>query len=401
MEPVPPATRRAAMAALFVSVGLSSSGYIAAIIVAPLIAEDLLGSTTLSGLPSAFTVIGMAVGSTVLATHMAERGRRSGLILGYSVVAVAALLALVATHVASFALFSIAMFTLGAGHSANRLTRYAASDLYESQHRASAIGWIIWAGTIGSVVGPTLLEPARQFAHWLGTVDTSGAYLVAIAGAVSAAGVLRARMPPLAPSHPATGQPLRRLDVRRLLAVPDTQIAVVSLVIFQGVMMLLMTMTPVHIRGAGDGLGSVGLVIGTHAVGMYALSPLTGYLSDRLGRIPVILIGVALLIGSAFLAANTPGDETARLTVALFLLGLGWNFGFVAGSALLTDSVPEIDRVRAQGSADSLTWLSAAAASLASGVLLGQGGFTLLSTVGAGFAVIPVLVIARHRIRPR
>jgi MFS family permease len=134
---------------------------------------------------------------------------------------------------------------------------------------------------------------------------------------------------------------------------------------------------------------------------MYALSPLTGYLSDRLGRIPVILIGVALLIGSAFLAANTPGDETARLTVALFLLGLGWNFGFVAGSALLTDSVPEIDRVRAQGSADSLTWLSAAAASLASGVLLGQGGFTLLSTVGAGFAVIPVLVIARHRIRPR
>ncbi|MDP7295300.1 MAG: hypothetical protein QGG24_08255, partial [Vicinamibacterales bacterium] len=138
------------MAALFVSVGLSSSGYIAAIIVAPLIAEDLLGSTTLSGLPSAFTVIGMAVGSTVLATHMAERGRRSGLILGYSVVAVAALLALVATNVASFALFSIAMFTLGAGHSANRLTRYAASDLYESQHRASAIGWIIWAGTIGS-----------------------------------------------------------------------------------------------------------------------------------------------------------------------------------------------------------------------------------------------------------
>ena len=173
------------MTALFMSAGLSSSGYIAAIIVAPLIAKDLLGNAMLSGLPSAFTVVGMAIGSTVLSTRMAKSGRRSGLVLGYTVV-VAAALALIATNLASFTLFSFAMFVLGAGHSANRLTRYAASDLYGSKHRATAIGWVIWAGTIGSVVGPALLEPARVFAIWLGTVETSGAYLVTIVGSLSA-----------------------------------------------------------------------------------------------------------------------------------------------------------------------------------------------------------------------
>ena len=163
-------------------------------------------------------------------------------------------------------------------------------------------------------------------------------------------------------------------------------------------MVLLMTMTPVHIRSAGDGLGSIGLVIGAHAFGMYALSPVTGLLSDRLGRVPVILAGVGILIGSAVLAAGTPGHETMRLTVALFLLGLGWNFGFVAGSALLTDSVPEEDRIRAQGFADSITWTTGAAASLGSGVLLASGGFPLLSFVGVAFAITPVVWIGRHRL---
>ena len=176
------------MTALFASAGLSSTGYIAAIIVAPLIAEDLLGSATLSGLPSAVPVIGMAIGSMMLSTRMAKRGRRSGLILGYAVVAVAAVLAVVATNLASFSLFSIAMFALGTGHSANRLTRYAAADLYEPARRASAIGWIIWAGTIGSIAGPALLEPARIIATWFGTAETSGAYLVTVAGALSGRG---------------------------------------------------------------------------------------------------------------------------------------------------------------------------------------------------------------------
>ena len=386
------------MAALFASAGLSSSGYIAAIIVAPLIAEDLLGSAALSGLPSAFTVIGMAIGSTVLATRMAVRGRRSGLILGYTIVAGAAVLAFVATNLASLALFSVAMFTLGAGHSANRLTRYAASDLYQPEHRASAIGWVLWAGTIASVVGPALLEPAGRLAVRVGAIDTSGAHLVAIVAALSAVLVLRTRMPPLVPTRAETDGASRRLDFGRLLAVPDTQIALVALVISQGVMVLLMTMTPVHIRGAGDGLGSIGLVIGAHAFGMYALSPLTGLLSDRLGRVPVILAGVGILIGSAVLAAGTPGHETTRLTVALFLLGLGWNFGFVAGSALLTDSVPDADRIRVQGLADSVTWMTGAAASLGSGVLLASGGFPVLSFVGAAFAVIPMVWIGRHRL---
>lgn len=393
------------MVALFISAGLSSSGYIAAIIVAPLLAEDLLGSTVWSGFPSAMTIIGMAVGSTALASLMARRGRRAGLLLGYAVVAVAAAVAALATAIGSFVLFTIGMFALGTGHSANRLTRYAASDLYSAAHRASAIGWIIWAGTIGSVLGPALLEPARRFAARAGVVGSAGPFFVTVGGALCAMAVLRGVMPRLPASTILSGEAKTvsgRRHLLELLAVPNVQIAVAALVTSQAVMVLLMTMTPVHIRGAGGaGFGAIGLVIGVHAFGMYALSPLTGHLTDRLGRIPIILVGAAMLIASTFLASNASGAETTRLTAALFLLGLGWNFGFVAGSTLLTDSVPEGDRVRLQGMADSLVWTTGAAASLGSGVLLSTWGYPVLSVIGTALSLIPVLTIGKHKFVPR
>ena len=395
--------RRSTMTALFVSAGLSSSGYIAAIIVAPLVAEDLLGSTTWSGLPSAMTVVGMAVGSTALATLMARRGRRAGLLLGYGIVTVGAGLAALATQFASFTLFNAGMFTLGAGHSANRLTRYAASDLYSSAHRASAISWILWAGTIGSILGPALLEPARSLAWRVGIEGSTGPFFVTISGAICAVAVLRGLMPPLRTATTAApGAPVSRGGTVDLLALPNVQIALVALVISQGVMVLLMTMTPVHIREAGGtGFGAIGLVIGAHAFGMYALSPLTGLLADRIGRIPIILTGVAMLIASTFLAADAGGGDMTRLTSALLLLGLGWNFGFVAGSALLTDSVPESDCVRLQGLADSAVWMTGAAASLGSGLLLATWGYPVLSFIGTALSFLPVLAIGRHRLVPR
>ena len=241
----------------------------------------------------------------------------------------------------------------------------------------------------------------HNLAERIGFVDSAGPFFVTIGGAASAALVLRAMMPRL-PAHTATldasDAPSAQKSVIEILALPNVQIALVALTISQGVMVLLMTMTPVYIRTASNNFGAIGLVIAAHAFGMYALSPLTGYLADRLGRIPIILTGVALLIISTYLAANAEGLDTTRLTVALFILGLGWNFGFVAGSALLTDSVQESDRIRLQGLADSLVWIIGAGAGLSSGILLATWNFPVLGLVGTVFSFLPILIIGRHRL---
>jgi MFS family permease len=171
----------------------------------------------------------------------------------------------------------------------------------------------------------------------------------------------------------------------------------VALLIGQVVMVLIMTMTPVYIRRAGEGLGIVGLVISAHTLGMFAVSPVTGLLADRLGRVPVMLAGQAILAMSAVMAATAAGDDRALLVVSLFLLGLGWNFGFVAGSAYLTEGVPAAARIPLQGVADAVVWTSGAAASLSSGFLLELSGYPALSIIGAALVAIPVLAYLRLR----
>ena len=175
------------------------------------------------------------------------------------------------------------------------------------------------------------------------------------------------------------------------------RIAVAALIVGQVVMVMIMTMTPVHIRRAGEELGIVGLVIAAHTLGMFALSPVTGFLSDRFGRLRVILAGQAMLVVSALMASLAAGDDRVLLVVSLFLLGLGWNFGFVAGSALLTEDAPPASKLSLQGVADSIVWTSAALASLSSGALLEAGSYSLLALIGAGLVAIPIGLLVRHR----
>jgi MFS family permease len=384
--------RRRAVGSLFSSVGLGATGFLAALAVAPLVAEDMLGSATWSGVPAATTVAGTAAGTTLLSILMARKGRRLGLIFGYGLAAAAAGIAAAAAALSWFPLFLVGMLLFGAGYGSSHLARYAAATLYLASQRASAIGWIVWAGTIGAVFGPTLLEPARSVGQWLGSPGLAGPYLMA-AVCLGAAGlvlffVLQPGWLPEAPGTQAGERPKLR-SLSSLLSLPRVEIALIAMVVGHVVMVLIMTMTPIHIRNAGAGLGSVGLVISAHTLGMFALSPLSGMLSDRLGRIPMILAGETVLIGSALLASFAPGGQQGSLVLALFLLGVGWNFGFVAGSALLTDSVTGGDRLRLQGVADSMVWISGATASLASGLLLSSWGFAALGLLSALLALHP------------
>jgi len=240
----------------------------------------------------------------------------------------------------------------------DRLSRYAAADISSEEQRAFSISIVVWAGTVGSVVGPVLLKPVESLAEAMGFEGLVGPYLLAIVSLLLGVLIIFFRLRP---------DPLSFVDVppdRRhhrepgsvvaLLALPSVRFAVIALAVGQVVMVLIMSMTPIHIRQAGDGLGTIGLIIAAHTFGMFALSPVTGWVADRVGRPKVILTGHLLLLLSALLAANAGGEETALLFVALFLLGVGWNFSFIAGSAYLTERAPAQLRVPLEGLADTV-----------------------------------------------
>ncbi len=188
----------------------------------------------------------------------------------------------------------------------------------------------------------------------------------------------------------ASGLPLTHLRKA------NAQIALGALVIGQVVMVLIMTMTPIHVRNEGGGLKAVGLIIAAHTFGMYALSPLSGYLSDRIGRKPMIVIAGAFLVASGVVSSSAGANQTL-LALGLFLLGWGWNLGFVSGSALLTAAVPYNDRMRLQGFADTIVWSSAAIAGVSSGLLLHSVGYPALCRLGALVAIVPAALVALRR----
>jgi len=174
-------------------------------------------------------------------------------------------------------------------------------------------------------------------------------------------------------------------------------VAIVALVAGQFVMVLIMTMTPLHMADHGHDLAAVGIVISGHTFGMFGLSPISGRLTDRYGSVPVILAGLAIVAFSALLAAAAPPEGGAALFLALFLLGYGWNLGYVAGSTLLTHGLSLAERTRVQGLTDSLIWSSAAVASLGSGLVLTYAGYAILGLMGAALVVVPMLLVVARR----
>ena len=392
-------TRNKLIGILFASAGLTRTGYIAAVTVATLVADELLESATLTGLPSAVGTIGIALGTAPIAWVMGRTGRRLGMVGGLSISALGAVLAAAAVQVESFPLFVVGMFLFGFGAAADRLARYAAGDVVPVHRQAFAISLVVWAGTIGSVAGPALLEFAQNRAISSDLNGLAGPYLLAALAILVAIGIvwIGLRPDPLSFVRSAEPGPKGTARVGGWLRHPKVFAAVVSLATGQVVMVLIMTMTPLHIRRAGEGLGIVGLVIAGHTFGMFALSPVTGWLGDRIGRVPVVVAGQILLVTSALMASLAAGDDREVLLASLFLLGLGWNFGFVAGSALLTEDVPGEARVGLQGFADTLTWVSGAAASLSSGFLLEWGSYRVLTLIGASLVLAVVWPWARYR----
>jgi MFS family permease len=399
------AARRRARLSLVAGVALGSTGHIAAVTVATIVARDMLGSATLAGAPGATVVGGAAIGSVVLSALMARRGRRAGLVAGYAIGVGGALVATASVLLGSFPLLLLGTLLLGFGNTSTQLSRYTAADLVPAARRASAIGIVVWAATIGSVAGPWLVPISSDLAESVGLAPLSGPYLVPVVFMAIAAIVSHILLRPDPYEIADESAPRAReaaplggaVALRVTLLRPGVLAAIVALVIGQFVMVLIMTMTPLHMTQHGHGLGAVGAVLSAHTFGMYALSPVSGRFAARIGRVRTIVLGTAILALSSVMAAAAPPTGGNLLLVALFLLGFGWNLGFVAGSALLSEHLEIHERTRVQGVADALIWSTSAAASLGSGLIMAVAGYTALGILGLGLVAIPIVTLRAHR----
>ncbi|RLV65863.1 Tetracycline resistance protein [Streptomyces sp. CBMAI 2042] len=389
---------------LVVSQILGGLGVAIGIALAPMLATEVTGSEALSGLAPTASVAGTALLSLPLAALMTSRGRRPGLVLAYLIGALGGALVVLGTMARSFPLLLLGMAAFGAGSSANLQARFAAADLVGPERRGRAISTVVWATTIGSVVGPNIAAPAGRLFRGSPVPETAGPYLWSavafLAAGVTVAVLLRpdplltARA--LAPRSPqGEGKRSLRAGVAAVRASPMAKLALGTVTVSHTAMVSIMVMTPVHLGGHGAGLQLIGLVISGHIAGMYAFSPVMGWLADRFGRLSVIGLAVGLLSCAALLA-GTAGPRHGQTALGLFVLGLGWSAGMIAGSALLTDSVPQDARAAVQGLSDLTMNAAAGIGGATAGVIVAQWGYGPLNAIGAAL-LLPVAALALRR----
>ncbi|MFJ6013551.1 MFS transporter [Streptomyces sp. NPDC092952] len=406
--PVPaadlPALRRRTSAVLIASQILGGLGVPIGIALAPVLATEVGGSEELSGLGPTASVAGTALLSLPLAALMTARGRRPGLVLAYLIGALGAGLVVLSTLVESFPLLLLGMAAFGAGSSANLQARFAAADLAEPQRRGRAISTVIWATTIGSVLGPNIAAPVGRFFRGGPVSEQAGPFVFAAGIFLVSAVVVWALLRPdplltaraLAPQDEASGaRRSLRAGFAAVRASPMARLALTTVAVSHTAMVSIMVMTPVELGHHGAGLQLIGLVISGHILGMYAFSPVMGWLSDRFGRLAVIGLAVALL-ACATLLAGTAGGGQGQTAAGLFTLGLGWSAGLVGGSALLTDSVPQAARAAVQGLSDLTMNTAAGVGGAVAGVVVARAGYGWLNAIGACL-LLPMAALALRR----
>ncbi|NEA34508.1 MFS transporter [Streptomyces sp. SID13031] len=362
--------------------------------VAGLLAESISGSTSMAGLVATSTTLGAAILAVPLAKLARSQGRRTSLTAGYLIAVAGALLSIVAAQIDSLALLLFAGCLFGSGSAANLQSRYAATDAADPKHVASSLSMVVWATTIGVVVGPNLTGVGGSVGASIGVFTLAGPYLfsvVAFALALTTVWFGLRRLQQVTARTTLERQPLAA-TFRRVMAIPHARLGLLAIASAHAVMVGVMSMTSVHLRHHGASLTIVGFVISGHVAGMYALSPVMGFLADRLGRIPTIAIGLTVLAGSMAVAALAPDDAHGLTALALFLLGLGWSACLVAGSTLLSRSVPDDIRTSAQGLSDLTMGIFASLAGIGAGPILAQLGFHWLAVL-CGLLLVPAALL--------
>ncbi len=409
---IPRHISRRIVGTIFAAQSLFSGATILAFTLTSIIAADLAGSDKAAGLPSTLTLLSRAVLAYPFGWLLDRVGRRLGLSLGFLLGVLAVLIMAWSIINSSLAFFLIGAALLGGVRTAAEQGRYIAAEIFPTHRQASVIGWIVFAGTIGAVTGPLLVEPAANLAETRGLAANAGPYIGAalvlfLAGVVvflflrpdprllglrlsqaeqqnstSQHGITESKPENTSAEDGTT--PVAR-PLRHIFSNVHALLALAAMTIGQMVMVMLMVITPLHMNRSDESTQSISLVIMAHTIGMYALSGLTGWLIGRFGRLAMITAGSLVLVASAVIAPLA--NSVPVLALSLFLLGLGWNFAFVAGSSLLSNQLASHERGRAQGVGEMSVAAGAGLGSLGSGLFFDAGGMLVVAATGLGFAL--------------
>jgi MFS family permease len=389
------AAHKRALSVLRLSSTLSRGAVSASFPVAVLGIKDLLGSDTWVGLSTGASTLGSALAAGWLAAFMQRRGRTPGIALGLGVAVLGAATCVVAIQAGLLPLFLIGMIMVGVGSGTSNMSRYAAADLASDATRSRDIGSIVFFATFGAVLAPNLIGALGGVAESMGLDSNTGGFLLAVVlfGLSSLVIWFFLRPDPLVVSggvNPSATVNKRTVPFREALAIawahPLARLAFAALVISQAVMVMVMAMTPLHMEDHGHSKGWIGAVISAHTAGMFAFAPIAGRISDGIGRVQTIVLAGFTLVGATAFTALAGDAPRGLLFPGLFLLGLGWSFGVVAGSALLTESVAESDRVAVQGAADLATNVASGIGALTAGIVVSSAGYHFLSLIGMAAA---------------
>ncbi|MFS2089353.1 MFS transporter [Paenarthrobacter nicotinovorans] len=408
---------------------LSGVGNGATLSIGSLLAVDLSGSEAWAGSITTVLTLAAAIAALPLARLAEARGRRVGLVTGLVAAMIGALLFIVAVMARSFPVLVLGAAFLGLGTAANLQARFAAVDLAEPEHRGRSLSTVVWAITIGAVAGPNLIQPGALVGQALGLPPIAGPFAFSAAGLLLAALLLFLGLRPdplllarrLASSANGSGGtgsiPVRgtvRSGLRAVRSSPEALLALAAVIAAHGVMVAVMSMTPLHLQQLVDGshaghhggttdstdaLVIIGVTISLHIAGMFALSPVWGWLTDKAGRLQTIAIGHGLLLVAVFIAGFGQHEPTL-VTAGLILLGLGWSAATIAGSTMLAESVSQDERVTVQGVSDTLMGAAGAIGGATSGLLLawiGYQGLNVASSLVAAAVLALTLAMALRR----
>lgn len=373
--------------------GVGVAGTVAA---GSLLVASITDSETLAGLAQTSSVLGAAALALPLARLTARGGRRLALSLGFIAGVIGSLCAIVGGAEKNIYLMLTGTFLVGAASAAGYQARFAAVDLATNETRAKQLSFVVWGSTVGAVAGPNLMEPAGNLAENLNLPRLVGPYVVSATTLLLATLVIQffLRPDPFLTAQKQSGitekpKGATRVALTHIRSNPKALFAILSIAIGHVAMVSVMVMTPVHMAHVDVTLTIIGLVISIHVLGMYAFSPVVGALSDRLGRVRVIQIGVMTLLLSTVVSGFAAADDAITLGIGLFLLGLGWSCTLIAGSAFLTESVDPQLKTSSQGASDLVMNLSGAAGGAIAGVIIGTLSYGWL----CAFAAVPVAIL--------
>lgn len=385
----------------------AGAGLAAGITIGALLAQDMLGTDRFAGVPSALLTLGSAAAALIIGRLSQRFGRRAGLAAGFLTGGLGAAGVVVSAVASNIPLLFVSLFIYGAGSASNLQARYAGTDLAKPGERAKAISIILTSTTFGAVAGPNLVDAMGRVAARIGVPALAGPFLLAGAAFIVAGLVLLIFLRPdpflitkaMAKTPQTNQQAGIEKDQPQAINYRKTVVGATVMILTHVVMVAIMTMTPVHMQHHGHGLTEVGLVIGIHVAAMYLPSLITGALVDKWGRTVMAYASGVTLLAAGLLAAWAPAGSLALLILALALLGLGWNFGLISGTAIIVDATPAAVRAKTQGTIDVLVALTGASGGAMSGMVVANSNYATLALAGGllSLLLIPVVIWSRRR----